>query len=402
MFRLLQFGLVFFLLQHAAPALAGDDDPFDLDEEDEDDKDDDKDDGKGKKSGGDDEIPAPIDPDDFEDDPDEDAPVKPADPDSEIRFDDDEFEEDAASATRQAGEDDSKIYREAVAKMEGLSADEEALAWEKYLKKYPNSLFKARIAARMDELNQAMYDENLGASSEGGLLDAGKAELKFAQPIMLDSIDPRTRLRVSAGFGVPAYPFGLLDYEHQILRQLSVHGGLARRYTGASVELGGKYALIKSARTNMLLTGMVDFRMNVAPVVFPALKPTVGFGKRFDVLDGLDVDVQVGSDLSFYGGGFSPRLIGGANVTLMPTETVRVYMETSTYMKDLLADPAADLHGSFRFNVVTFGLKFLWRKGKTTDLAEAGLGASVPYTSNYWAYHFGSIVLDGIYYPDLK
>ena len=321
MIRLLQFGLAFFLLQHAAPAFAGDDDdPFELDEEDDDDKDDDK----GKKGGIDADIPAPVDPDDLQEDPDDDAPVKPIDPDSQIRFDDDEFEEDLESATRSVGEDDSKIYRDAAAKMEGLSADEEALAWERYLKKYPNSLFKSRIDARMEELNQSMYDENLGSSSEGGLLDAGKAEIKFAQPIMLDSIDPRTRLRLSAGFGVPAYPYGLLDYEHQILRQLSVHGGVARRYTGASVEIGGKYALIKSARTNTLLTGMVDFRMNVSPVVFPALKPVIGFGKRFDVLEGLDVDVQAGSDLSFYGGGFSPRLVGGLNVTLMPTETVPI------------------------------------------------------------------------------
>lgn len=373
----------------AAPPAFAADDPFDLDDDDDSSGDDDKSDDETV-------IPPPKDQTQKSDDPDDDADWtdEPVDPERAFKVDDDELEDDIQSSERREGQDDSRIYREQLEKMDGLGADEEALAWERYLKKYPNSQFRGRIEERMDDLARSLYDERLEVSTEGGLMDAGAAELRFAQPMLLESIDPRTKLRFGFELGFPSWLNGTVDYEHQLKRNWSVHGGIRGRYTGASVEAGTRYALVKSARTNLLVTGVMDLRLNVTPVVFPALRPLVGIGKRFDLLEGLDVQAQVGSDLSFQGG-FSPRLVGGLNVQLAPAETVRVYAETSTYMKDLFTQ---DLNGGFRFNVVTFGLKFIWRKGKTSDRGEFAAGASVPYTSNYWAYHFGSVLGDGNIY----
>ena len=54
--------------------------------------------------------------------------------------------------------------------------------------------------------------------------------------------------------------------------------------------------------------------------------------------------------------------------------------------------------GSFRFNQLTFGMKFVQWKGKKQQKFEAGFGANAPYTSNYWSYHYGSIMGDVNYY----
>lgn len=366
------FGLLVGLLAFAPVAWAGDDDDDD-------------------PLGGDD-IPEPQHGDD--DDGDQDA-KPPTNPDADVQFDDDTFEEDEEFGAKKEGQDDARLYREASEKMEGMTPDEEVLAWEKYLKKYPNSLFKSRIDARIEELNAAMFDTRLGTSSEGGLLDAGKAELRFAQPINLNSIDPRTKLHLGVAIGLPGYLSYTLDYEHQILRNLSVHGGLKKEYTGANLEVGGRYALVKSARTNTLVTGILDLHVNTLPV-FLGIHPTIGAGKRFDVLEGLDVMAQAGVDLPLgYGDRFAPFYDGGLNVSVAPADNLRVFGEVATSIRDPFNDT---VESSFRFNTFTFGLKFVARKGKTTDLAEIGANASLPVLTSYWSYHYGSIGADGHIY----
>ena len=81
------------------------------------------------------------------------------------------------------------------------------------------------------------------------------------------------------------------------------------------------------------------------------------------------------------------RLIGGAAATYAASDTVRMFVETNWNMKDLGRDG-----GFFRFNVVTFGMKFYPGKSepKTT---EVNMGATVPYSTNYWAYHYGSVMV---------
>ena len=390
--RTLILGLFGLLPFAAAPAAAQDDDFFDdfLNEDDEDDSSTEEEEVPP--------LPAPDDGDEADEAGDEDDMPEDTnwtfDPtENQFEFDDDEFEEDAANAGQKPGEDTSAIYRDQIAKAESMDPDEESLAWERYLKKYPSSLFRARIEERMEQLANSMYDERLGASSEGGSMDAGYGEIRFAQPVTLESIDPRSRIHGGLEWGFPEWFNVFADVEYAILRNLSVHGALRKRFSGFSVETGARYALIKSSRTNTLLTGILDLRLGMNPV-FPAIRPAVGFGQRFDVLEGLDVQAQLGEDLAFYNTGFSPRTTGGLNVTLAAAPIVRIYGEAAFYMKDLFNPDI----GSFRFNTVTFGIKFVARKGQKTDIADVGIGATVPWSTNYWGYHFGSFAADVNYY----
>jgi hypothetical protein len=308
---------------------------------------------------------------------------------------DDEFELDQQKTLVGPGQDTARIYREQVDSMNNISADEEALAWERYLKKYPNSAFKDRIQDRMDELSESLYDDRIEGGPGARFTDAGKAEIKLAQPQLLQSIDPRNQLHVGFEMGLPNYIGFALDGEYQLTREWSVGGGIRSRYTGVNIEAGTHYALIKSARTNFILTGLGDIHLNVNPLHL-GVRPQIGVGKRFTTNSELFIDAQAqaGSDILFVGGTVSPRLVGGANITVAPTKTVRFFFETSTYMKDMFWEEG----NTFRFNVVTFGLKFITRKGAETDQFETGVGASAPYTTNYWAHHFGAITADTHFY----
>ena len=369
------------------------DDLFDVDGDDEDEDEDERNEDPVM----DDEAPDAEDPDDDEWDI----------PDTEgesLEFDEDEFgdelDADVNQVVQAEGEDTARVYREYLESMEDLGPDEEALSWERYLKKYPKSIFRSRIEERMDELAGQMYDQDIFQDQTGRLVDAGSAELNFTQPMLLENIDPRSKLRAGFEWGYPSYINLMADLEHQIFRELSVHGGLRNRYTGWNLETGAKYALIKSARTQMLVTAMADLHVNLLPF-HPGVRPQVGVGKRFDLgpKGKLEVSGQTGGDLLFLtsssGSGMtSIRWIGGANVTYAPSKEVRIYFETSSYMKDI---GASDVN-TFRFNVVSFGIKFIKRKGMNTDKYETGVGTSVPYTSNYWGYHYGSVLADINYY----
>ena len=107
------------------------------------------------------------------------------------------------------------------------------------------------------------------------------------------------------------------------------------RFTGWSLEGGARYALIKSTRTDFILTAIGDLHLNLAPVA-PGIRPMLAVGKRFrfggDTF--MDVQAQGGADMMFFPGMFSPRYLTG-NVTVSPSETVKVFVETTTVVKDM-------------------------------------------------------------------
>ncbi len=317
----------------------------------------------------------------------------------ELDFGEDEFEEDRDVNTQAEGEDTARIYRAHLEKVAALTPDEEAISWQRYLRKYPNSVFRARIDERLTELESEMYDERINTVTVGGV-DAGQAELHFAQPLLLENIDPISKIRVGFEWGIPDYINLMADLEYQLFRELSVHGGIRNRYGNVSAEAGARYGIIKSARTQTLLTAIGDFRLGTNPV-YPALRPQLAFGQRFDLGSGgrLDVQVQGGADMPFVPTSsgktlFDPRLVGGANITLVPSPVVRVYLETSTYMKGFGWEEG----GTFRFNVFTFGIKIMGRTKDGAPQYEIGAGATAPYTTNYWGYHVGSITGDFNYF----
>jgi hypothetical protein len=363
-------------------ALADDDFDLDLDDESEDE---------------DREAPPTDDPDggDLDADPDDDEWLPPEggdDPEGdELEFDEDfdDADEDGTVRPRGAGEDTAELYREALTEYGRLSPDEEALAWERYLRKYPNSIFNSQISQRVDELNSQLYEDALFGDGPGRVQDASKRELHYAQPMLLESIDPRTKLRAGFEWGYPNWVNLMVDYEYAILRELSVHAGVRQRFSGYTLEAGPRYALVKSSRLGLLVTGIGDVRANFNPG-FAAFRPQLGVGKRFRLGDmHLDTNLQGGYDLQFRDG-LTPVMVGGLNANLAATDNLRIYIETSNYMKGI----GADQIGSFRFNQVTFGMKFLERKSKSKDKYEAGFGATAPYSTNYWREHYGAVAGD--------
>ncbi len=283
------------------------------------------------------------------------------------------------------GQDSATIYRQQLAQLEVLSADEEGMAWEEYLQTYPASVFRKQIEDRMAEISLSMY-----SAGQTQQVDERNKELNFSQPMLMESLDPRTRLRTGFEWGFPNWINLVLDYEHQLQRQLSVHGGVQHRFIGWSLEGGARYALIKSTRTNMIVTAIGDVHINVNPFA-PGLRPVLAAGKRFelpnDVL--LDIQAQAGMDMMLYASGFSPRTLWGMNATVAPSDTISIFMESTSYAKDLFWDEG----NAFRFNQFSFGLR-VQGKGNTT----AGAGASVPVRTNYWKYHYGSVIWDFNYY----
>ncbi len=302
-----------------------------------------------------------------------------------------EEEEDTTRPLAGPGVDTAEIYKAKQKEVEGLSPDDESMAWDRYLRTYPNSQFRSRIEARQDKLRDMMYGGAIQGEQETE--EKGLAEIRFAQPMALENIDPRKKLRAGVEFGLPGYVAPILDFEWAFLRNLSAHAGLRGRLDGVSVEPGVRYAIVKSARSNLLVTALGDLRLNTNPA-YLGIRPQLAIGKRFSP-GNLEIDAQLqgGTELVTYGI-FSPRMVGGANVSVAPNETIRIYFETSTYMKDL----GWDQGGSFRFNVLSFGLRFLEAGKGNKARYEAGAGAQAPYSSQYWSFHKGALALDFNYF----
>ncbi|MFT4625144.1 MAG: hypothetical protein ACI8PZ_003810 [Myxococcota bacterium] len=301
--------------------------------------------------------------------------------------DDDEFdlldgEEDASVAL--PGQDTAAAYRAAQTQFERLPADEELQSWEAYMAQYPNTLFRTAIEQRMDGLMKELYGTRIERG--GGEIDALNAEVPISTGMMLENINPRTRIQAGFEWGLPDYINLMADYEHALGRTFSFHAGVRRRYSGWSIEPGVHWALVKSTRTQTLVTLIGDFHLNANPA-YAGIRPQLAIGKRFG--DKLDLQAQFGPDFEFR----TPldlRLVGGANATFRASEVVGIFVEGSLHMKNFNWD-----NGPFAFNVVTFGMKFF--PGKVGDdeggsNVEANFGGTVPFQYNYWQYHFGSLM----------
>ena len=306
-------------------------------------------------------------------------------------LDDEEDKEEEAAPTE--GSDTAEIYRTAVKEYKISDPEDEILLWQEYLAKYPNTQFRIQIDKRLEELETKLYSIN-PIEDEEAEKEKGKQELDFAQPLLLENIDPRKKLRFAFEMGLPNYINLLVDYEYPLRRELSVHGGLRKRYAGWSMEGGVKYALSKSVRTQSLITVLGDIRVNTLPF-FVGLRPQISAGKIFNINNfRVDVMGQLGTELQAHYG-LQAVLIGGFHVGFVASETVRIYVEGNTYMKDFFWNGKP-----FAFNTITFGMKFRKKPAKNSygqDLPnkfEGGIGTTVPAQYSYWRYHYGSITGD--------
>lgn len=286
--------------------------------------------------------------------------------------------------------DSADVYRKQQEAVRGMDADEEMMAWEAYLARYPNTAFRDRIEKRMDALNDALYGGGIGDGDGEGPAQGDQTVLAFSQGLQLENINPRERLQMGFEWGLPSYMNLLVDYERPLQPNLSVHGGFRHRATGWSAEAGVRYAAIRSVRHHALLTVVGDLRFNTSPA-FLAIRPMVAGGKRFSFGEyALDVQAQLAPDLQARGKVGFP-LVGGGNVTFYANDTVALFAETSLNMK--WVDDYA-----FRFNVFSFGIKFF--PGEVKGKWEANLGGSAPYGSQYWASHFGAVMGQANLYLD--
>ena len=296
---------------------------------------------------------------------------------------------------RGEGEDDADIYRNFKSELERLGPAEEAISWREYLEEYPNSIFRPAIEDRIEKLEAELYDERIEDRyrNQGG---DGTAEIRMVQPVSLINIDPRQKFRAAFHMGLPGYFGTIVDYEHQLKRELSVHGGLYSRFYGGqsfnNFEPGVKYAFIKSARLQMISTAQLDLVLGANV----AARPVLGFAKRFELKDNMKLDtmVQLGSEI-VVSPSFDPHLIGGFQLAFSPSDTVSFFLENSIDMKDFSWEQG----DAFAFNSITFGLKFFDNKPRN-DKYEAGMAAVMPYYYKYWRQHYGAITGDANIYFD--
>ena len=280
------------------------------------------------------------------------------------------------------GQDTEAIYRAFVETMKGEPADEELQAWEGYLAKYPKSLFSERIKKHMEELEDALYGDGPRVTPTG---DAKDDEIDLAVPLQLDPVNPRQMLQVGFEWGLPSYINLYGDYTHPIRRNLAAHVGIRNRYTGWRLETGARWAFVKSTRTQTVATLIVDVHLNTIPA-YPVFRPILAAGKKFGRLDliaemGVEVDTR---------GQAGVRPIGGINATLAANDTVKIFLEGNTYQQ-WLDSPKGTL--GYRFEVATFGLKFLPAgQGLERGDLEVNIGATVPVSTQFWMFHYGSIM----------
>lgn len=312
--------------------------------------------------------------------------------------DDLQFNDDSEQETvkpREEGEDTAQIYRDFQKKVSEMNADEEQIKWEAYLQKYPKSLFRDRIESRMDDLSNEMFSERIPTAGDAKGVDGADREINFANGWRLMGLDPKSK--ISAGFelGIPNW-FGLHgDFEYQILRQLSAHAGVGHGLGGWEIAAGAKYAIIKSARTNTMLTLGVDLGLNTKPAnLYPTVAPTLGFGQRVNVLEGLDLSVQVSAIPEFHSP-INVRYTGGLSGELRANETVYAFAETQFNFRKVETS-------LFQFNTVSFGLRFVPSAKKMKEdgsgKAVVGVGANVPYLHDYWSLYQGAVSADVNYY----
>lgn len=315
------------------------------------------------------------------------------DSDDDFQFLDDEAEpgEDLLQGEEENQFDDTAVlYRRQLDALRGAAPEDEVEAWERYLERYPNSAYQDRIQDRIDAILSELYGNDLDPDTSDGV-DALDAEIDFSQGLLLENINPRTNVQAGIEWGLPDFGNLYGGYEHQLRRDFSVHGSIRRRYTGWGFEAGARYALIKSLRTNTLVTAMGTVHLNSNPT-FIGFRPMIAVGKR---IGRIDLQGQFGGELEITGPvGF--RLFGGANVTWRASDSVALFGETSIQAKNLTFAEGKP----FNFTVLTFGMKFMpVPNGMDPGQLQINVGANVPYSTNYWMYHFGSIMAQINYYP---
>jgi len=375
-----------------APAFAQDFDDledFEFEEPPEEEKEED-----GEEAGEEDEAPLPE-----ETEP---PPIEQEEIDIlDSEFEDEEDEgvdllDDDAEVKPEGDDDTEAMYRARIREVEDLAPDDAIQQWQAYLEQFPKSLYRRDIEERIDRLFDELYAVGTprGPDDEDGGddVDAMRQEIEFSQGLLLDNINPRSRLQGGFAFGAPIYIDAVLDYEHGFSRRVSLHGGLRTRYGVFGVEFGPRFALVKSTRAQTLVTLSIDARVNGNPL-YPTFRPILGIGKKFG---SVQVQIQGGAELDIRDVGgteLQARYTGGAQVQWAANDRVAVFAETLLLFKPQPRDGAFE-GGLFSFNVASVGLTFYPQISSTDPDArdlEVKVGGSLPVAQSYYSFYLGSI-----------
>lgn len=308
-------------------------------------------------------------------------------PGDDLLKDDEERSDDLLAP----GTDSARIYREAQESMEKMSADEEVMAWEAYLQKYPNSIFREAVETRIDELDKSQYAGGIKRPGAPDAADADQQELNFSQPFRLSNVNPRTRAMASFDVGVPLFAQATLDFEYAFKRNISLHGGVAGRYQGWGLEVGPRFAFVKSTRLGLVGTFSADMRLNFGPIGF-AVRPQLGFGK---IAGPAQIMLTFGADVTAARRA-NVDLFGGLHVGVRFAPSVGMYVE-SDFIVSQLTRPA----GASAFQSISVGFKFYpmnKKKAPVADPLEIGAGANLAAFSRYTGYYVGGFQAMGVYY----
>lgn len=307
-------------------------------------------------------------------------------------------ERDTRDEVLAPGTDNVTLYRAKTAEVEGMPADEEVMAWETYLEEYPNSVFRERIQVRIDELMKSQYSGRIIREGEAGS-DPKMAELEIVHPVHLPNMNPRTKVLAAFELGFPLYTGGILDFEYAPLRQVSVHGGLAGRASGWGLELGARYAFVKSVKAQFAATLTADIRLNFGPLFFQ-FRPQIGFAK---IIGPVQILANFGAEI-----GTRPfdtvGLIGGVHIGGRVAKPVGIFVESDFGVRQLgRVNGVSGEPAPFAFATVSFGLKFFvpLKKRPDVDSVELAAGGHVPVASTYQSNYQGAAHLQGVYYLDL-
>ncbi len=320
----------------------------------------------------------------------EDLPQAEDDDEDGFDFTDEEEEEPPDD-----GAETSAIFSATFEELKALPAEERSSRWDQYLQKYPQSAYRDRIVQLQQEALDELYDERI---ETGGPVRASRREILLTESILLDNMNPATRLKIGFDWGLPAWINLIGDLEYALSPNFSVHGGLRKRYTGWSVEAGSRVAFMKSKKLQTVGALLADVRTNVDPA-FIGLRPQLAFGIKIG--DRVDLQAQGGVELASAHGFWTQTAIGGSNVTVRASKGVALYAEGLFYAK-YIGWPA----GTFRFHVVGFGMKFFPGQKDTPeaeDPMEMTFGASVPWSYfpiPNWEFHQGSVIGQASFYLD--
>lgn len=314
------------------------------------------------------------------------------------RVEEDLFTEEGAGtdAVQQEGQDNVEAYRAQQRELRGAAADEEIMAWEAYLERYPNALYKERIQARIQEL----LDEQYRRAQLGGSLDpddptASAVDLKDQQvplvsPLRLPNLNPRSRVLAGGMFGYPLHLEAWADFEYAFKRQVSIHAGLWGRYTGWGIEVGVRGSPVKSAKDKVVLTPALDLRLNFGPLLF-SVRPQLGVGAI--LADRVDLLANFGAEINAQRNA-SVGLFGGLHLSVRVAPPVAVFLESEVYARRITR-----AEGAFVFGNVGLGLRFYPKLKKRDDdpleVLAAGFARS---TSRYLEPFQGAAAVQVAYY----